>query len=179
MIKILVADGIDAEGLGPLATDRNFNLIFIEDQAQLEKELPDADALLVRSKTKVKSDLIERGKKLKFVGRAYKHRHSLALKFLELAEKHPSDPIALDALMQAVWQVNTTPWPVEIVGEDTARAKAFDLIYRDHIRSDKIGPLCRPLRQVLDHIEVADFMPRGAQICGNASQCPLVGVERT
>src|SRR5947209_4902022 len=44
--------------------------------------------------------------RLKFVGRAYKHRYALAQKFLELAEKHPNDPIALDALTQAVWQVN-------------------------------------------------------------------------
>jgi hypothetical protein len=29
------------------------------------------------------------------------------------------------------------------VGEDTARAKAFELIQRDHIRSDKLGPLCQ------------------------------------
>jgi hypothetical protein len=81
--------------------------------------------------------------RLQFVGRAYKHRYALAQKFLELAEKHPNDPIALDALTQAVWQVNTTPWPVELVGEDTARAKAFELIHRDHIRSDKLGPLCQ------------------------------------
>jgi hypothetical protein len=81
--------------------------------------------------------------RLKFVGRVYKHRHALARKFLELAEKYPSHPVALDALMQAVWQVNTTPWPVELVGEDTARAKAFELIHRDHIRSDKLGPLCQ------------------------------------
>jgi len=81
--------------------------------------------------------------RLKFVGQAYKHRYELARKFLELAEKHPDDPIALDALMQAVWQVNGTPWPVELVGEDTARAKAFELILRDHVRSDKLGPLCQ------------------------------------
>jgi hypothetical protein len=30
-----------------------------------------------------------------------------------------------------------------MVGEDTARAKAFELIQRDHIRSDKLGPLCQ------------------------------------
>src|SRR5713226_7995633 len=71
--------------------------------------------------------------RLMFVGRVYKHRNVLAQKFLELAEKHPSDPVALDALMQAVWQVNTIPWPVELVGEDTTRAKAFELIHRDHI----------------------------------------------
>jgi hypothetical protein len=81
--------------------------------------------------------------RLQFVGRVYKHRNALAQKFLELAEKHPDDPIALDALMQAVWQVNTIPWPVELVGEDSARAKAFELIQRDHIRSDKLGPLCQ------------------------------------
>src|SRR5262245_18645352 len=62
--------------------------------------------------------------RLKFIGQVYKHRHAMALKFLELAEKNPGDPIALDALIQAVWQVNTTPWPVELVGEDTARGRA-------------------------------------------------------
>jgi thiol-disulfide isomerase/thioredoxin len=80
---------------------------------------------------------------LNFVGSIYKHHFAVAPKFLELAEKYPNDPIALDALTQAVWQVNTTPWPVEMVGEDTARAKAFELIQRDHIRSDKLGPLCQ------------------------------------
>jgi hypothetical protein len=50
--------------------------------------------------------------RLKFVGLAYKHRYAIALKFLELAEKHPNDPIALDALTRAVWQVNATPWPI-------------------------------------------------------------------
>ena len=81
--------------------------------------------------------------RLKFIGRVYRHRNALAVKLLELAEKHPNDPIALDALMQAVWQVNGTPWPVELVGEDTARTKAFELIQRDHIGSDKLGPLCQ------------------------------------
>jgi hypothetical protein len=80
--------------------------------------------------------------RLKFVGQAYKRRFTIAQKFVELAEKYPNDPIALDALMQAVWQVNGTPWPVELVGEDRARPKAFELMLRDHVRSDKLGPLC-------------------------------------
>jgi hypothetical protein len=80
---------------------------------------------------------------LKFVGSIYKHHFAVAPKFLALAEKYPNDPIALDALTQAVWQVNTTPWPVEMVGEDSARAKAFELIQRDHIRSDRLAPLCQ------------------------------------
>src|SRR5215471_13514682 len=90
--------------------------------------------------TRVPSNDDER---LRFVGRAYKHHYAVALKFLELAEKHPTDPIALDALILAVWQVNTTPWPVELVGEDTARARSFELIQRDHLGSDKLGPLCQ------------------------------------
>ena len=81
--------------------------------------------------------------RLKFVGRAYKHRFAMAVKFLALAEKHPDDPVALDALTQAVWQVNTTPWPVEMVGADAARARALELIRRDHIQSDKLGTLCQ------------------------------------
>ena len=81
--------------------------------------------------------------RMRFIGLAYKHHFAVALKFLELAEKYPDDPIALDALTQAVWQVNTTPWPVELVGEDTARARAFELIQRDHLGSEKLGPLCQ------------------------------------
>jgi hypothetical protein len=81
--------------------------------------------------------------RLKFIGQVYKHRSALALQFLELAEQNPNDPIALDALIKAVWQVNTTPWPVDLVGEDKARGRAFALIQRAHIRSDRLGPLCQ------------------------------------
>jgi hypothetical protein len=81
--------------------------------------------------------------RLKFVSRVYKHHYAVAAKLLKLAEKYPEDPVALDCLIQAVWQVNGTPWPVELVGEDVARAKAFEIIQRDHIRSDKLGPFCQ------------------------------------
>jgi hypothetical protein len=80
--------------------------------------------------------------RLKLIGRVYKHHFAVAAKFVELAEKYPKDPIALDALIQAVWQVNGTPWPVELVGKDIARTRAFFLLERDHIRSEKLGPLC-------------------------------------
>src|SRR5262249_52365981 len=81
--------------------------------------------------------------RLKYIGRGYKHHYDVAHKFVELAEKYPDDPIAVEALIQAVWQVNTTPWPIDIVGEDTARPRAFELIHRDHLKSDKLGPLCQ------------------------------------
>jgi hypothetical protein len=77
-----------------------------------------------------------------FVGRAYGIKYEQAPKFVALAEKYPNDPIALDALTEAVWQVNSTPWPVEMVGRDEARPRAFALLRRDHIRSGKLGPLC-------------------------------------
>ena len=81
--------------------------------------------------------------RLKFVGQAFKHRYKIALKFVELAEKYPQDPIAVDALSQAVWQVNTRPWPVGLVGRDGARNKALALLERDHIQSDKLGSVCQ------------------------------------
>lgn len=62
---------------------------------------------------------------------------------MERAENNPNGPIALAALTKAVWQVNTTPWPVDLVGVDPARGRAFELLQRDHIRSDKLGPLCQ------------------------------------
>jgi hypothetical protein len=46
-------------------------------------------------------------------------------------------------LIQAVWQVNTTPWPVEVVGQDCAGSRAFTLLQRDHVRSDKLGSVCQ------------------------------------
>jgi hypothetical protein len=61
----------------------------------------------------------------------------LAARFLELAEKNPKDPIALDALL---WVVNYTSDPPG--GKDDPRARAVALLLRDHIRSDKIGPVC-------------------------------------
>jgi hypothetical protein len=81
--------------------------------------------------------------RLKFIGRVYNHHFVVAVKFLALAEKYPNDPVALDALLQAVWQVNGTPWPVEMVGEDAARPRAFELLERDHCRSNRLGPLCQ------------------------------------
>src|SRR5262245_32876196 len=80
--------------------------------------------------------------RLKFVGHVYRLRNKLALQFIELAEKHPNEPFAVDALMQALWQVNGTPWPVELVGRDDATPRACVLLQRDYVRSAKLGPAC-------------------------------------
>lgn len=81
--------------------------------------------------------------RLEYIGRVYRHHQAVGEKLVALAEAHPRDPVALDALTLAVWQVNTTPWPVDMVGEDAARPRAFAIIERDHIQSDKLGPLCQ------------------------------------
>jgi hypothetical protein len=76
----------------------------------------------------------------KAIARVDELRDSLALKFLELAEKNPTDPIAVDALMQAVWMVNHNPYPTG--DKNSPGGKAMTLLLRDHIRSDKLGPIC-------------------------------------
>jgi hypothetical protein len=81
-------------------------------------------------------------RRLEFVGRVYKIKFEQGPKLVALAEKYPKDPIALDALIEAVWQVNSVPWPVELVGPDAARSRAFALLTRDHLQSDRLGPLC-------------------------------------
>jgi hypothetical protein len=78
-----------------------------------------------------------------FVGRVYRKHYEVALRFVELAEQHPRDPIAVRALIQAAWQVNGTPWPVELVGDDPASPRALALLQRDHVTSAELGPLCR------------------------------------
>jgi hypothetical protein len=81
--------------------------------------------------------------RMKVIGRVYKLRNKLAEQFVELAAKNPKDPIALDALIQAIWQVNGTPWPIEVVGEDPAQGRALALLERDHVQSAKLGPPCQ------------------------------------
>src|SRR5262249_61130967 len=81
----------------------------------------------------------------KFIGRCYRHRNRLALEFIELAEKNPDDPVAVDALLQAVWQVNGTPWPVELVGQDDAAARGLALLERRPLDSDRLRATCPPL----------------------------------
>src|SRR5215470_9715415 len=77
-----------------------------------------------------------------FVGQAYRRHNELAVKLVALVEQHPQDPIAIDALLQAVWQVNGTWWPVEVAGRDEACPRAFALLQRDHLGSERLGPLC-------------------------------------
>jgi peroxiredoxin len=61
-----------------------------------------------------------------------------------LAEKHPHDPAALEAL---TWVVRNTTTGARALPENARRVQAYDralsLILRDHLRSEKLGEVCR------------------------------------
>ena len=58
---------------------------------------------------------------------------TLPLRFVELAEKNPQDPVALEALIQAVTLVNGTIFPAG--GKDSPGERALALLVRDHVRA--------------------------------------------
>jgi hypothetical protein len=63
-----------------------------------------------------------------------------AAKFLEIAEKNPKDPAAVDSLSWIVTAVNAAP-----NAKDNPRAKAVAILLRDHITSDRLGQVCQSL----------------------------------
>jgi hypothetical protein len=69
----------------------------------------------------------------------------LPLKLLELAEKNPKEPWALDALTHVItqeyWLDNYTSHPGW--GKDSRQARAIAILLRDHVRSDKLGETCK------------------------------------
>jgi hypothetical protein len=69
----------------------------------------------------------------------YPQPAKLAPKFLELAEKNPTDPVAVDALAWVVSNGNGARSP------DSPRAKAIAILLRDHLRSEKLAGICQSL----------------------------------
>jgi hypothetical protein len=70
----------------------------------------------------------------------YPQPDRLAPKFLDLAEKNPKDAVAVDAL---VWIVTNTFGGRG--GKDDPRTKAVAILSRDHVQSEKLGPVCQML----------------------------------
>ena len=77
--------------------------------------------------------------------------------FIDLAAKHPQDPVALTALRQAVqivgstdsgalqaWEMNSSDFPSG--SSDGSSVKIVELVLRDHVRSDKLGPVIDRMR---------------------------------
>ena len=65
-----------------------------------------------------------------------KHRGDGARRALELARKHPRDPVAVDALSWII--AGGLAW----LGAGTEIETAFDLLRKDYITSDKLQRLC-------------------------------------
>ncbi|HZT34364.1 MAG TPA: hypothetical protein VFA15_00480, partial [Nitrososphaera sp.] len=93
----------------------------------------------------------------------YPRLDKFAPRFLELAEKNPKDPAAVDALV----------WTVTHGGGDT-RTKAIKILSRDHVQSEKMATLCPKLgiardkdsRQLLTAVlEKSKHRPSQAQAC--------------
>jgi hypothetical protein len=67
------------------------------------------------------------------------------VRLLELVEKNPKEPFALEALTHVITQeywLNThTPHPGW--GKDSPQARAITLLLRDHLDSDKLGEICK------------------------------------
>ena len=71
-MKILVADDVSNRAVEILQEDKSWNVVYLPGKkgASVADEIVDADALVVRSATKVKADLLARAKRLRVIGRA-------------------------------------------------------------------------------------------------------------
>ncbi|TMC35495.1 MAG: phosphoglycerate dehydrogenase, partial [Chloroflexi bacterium] len=70
MAKILVADPLAEDGLERLRRAGEVTVVSKLDESELIRRIPDFDALVVRSETRVTAPIIEAGSKLRVVGRA-------------------------------------------------------------------------------------------------------------
>ncbi|MCU1317544.1 MAG: D-3-phosphoglycerate dehydrogenase, partial [Candidatus Acidoferrum typicum] len=68
-MKVIVADKISERGVQLLKEQPGWNVVLTTNDT-LSAEIADADALIVRSATKVTAELLDQGKKLRAVGRA-------------------------------------------------------------------------------------------------------------
>ena len=70
-MKILVADDIAENALELLRAQASWNVVYLpKTKAPVGEEVREADALLVRSATKVTAPLLERASRLRVIGRA-------------------------------------------------------------------------------------------------------------
>src|SRR5689334_7600232 len=105
-----------------------------EQYQALVKEQDDAMKAFQETLQKAKTDE-ERNKVFE---EKYPRPDKAAPKFLELAEKNRKDPVAVDAL---VWVVTND----RSGGKDSPRAKALATLLKEHVQSDKLGPVCQSL----------------------------------
>lgn len=84
---------------------------------------------------------------------AVEHLHVVAARYAEFAEAHASDPIVLEAALEAIralngedsltqtsWELSKSDFPVP--GEGNPGGRMVALLLRDHLRSAKLVPIC-------------------------------------
>lgn len=80
-----------------------------------------------------------------------------AKKFLDIAGKHPKDPIALTAIRSAIQAIISTdsralniaefhPGTLVAGSSDGSSQRVVELLLRDHLKSDKLAPICDRMR---------------------------------
>jgi len=85
---------------------------------------------------------------------AIERLHVVAARYAEFAEAHAADPIALEAALEAVralngedsltqtsWELNASDFPAP--GEGNPGGRIVALLLRDHLRSEKLVPICQ------------------------------------
>ena len=77
--------------------------------------------------------------------------------FLDLADEHPDDPIAISAIRSAVQSIVTTDSRAVNIGEfhpgtlvagssDGSAQRVVELVQRDHLMNDRLAPICDRIR---------------------------------
>ncbi len=80
-----------------------------------------------------------------------------AKKFLDIADEHPEDPIALTAIRSAIQSIISTdsraqniaefhPGSLVVGSSDGSTERAVKLLLRDHLKSEKLAPICDRVR---------------------------------
>jgi len=104
--------------------------------AKLVKEYSDLEQACLKASREAKTD-----KELENAAAKTSELETFAARFLELAENNPKDPVAVDAL---IWIANNT-WRYRAGPAKKARDRSFDLLFHDHIESEKISLICQIL----------------------------------
>lgn len=110
-----------------------------------------------------------REERQKVFNEKYPRPDKFASRFLEVAEKNPKDPAAVDALVWIVTNAGTMKSDPK-----TPRGKAVRILLRDHVQSEKMAELCPRLRNARDEdsehllravLEKSKDRPAQAQAC--------------
>jgi hypothetical protein len=100
----------------------------------LVKEYQDAWQELSKARAAAKTD-----EERKLAEQKLPRAELFAPRFFQLAEEHPKDPAAFDAL---VWVAINT-----LRSNDSQRAKALEMLVRDHVQGERLGSVCGKLNR--------------------------------